>query len=913
MGPDDTRAPTEVGVIVNRGVPAWLRSALARLIPASHRELILDDLDEDFRRRRRLPFLWYIAQTLHLAWTRPWNSRVHDSKGSGIMWSTLWQDVRYGLRTLRKAPGFTAVAVISLAIGIGLNSAIFTIVDNLLFRPLPFADSERVVSIYTSDDRDARYGSSSYPDLQDLSASSGAVLESISGHAMMFAAIGVDGDNRLAFGEVVSANYFSALGIPLAVGSGFSAEHEVGEGAHPVTVISDRLWRRSFGGRSDVLGRTLTIKSRPYTVIGVVNPDFTGMMPGVVADLWIPISMVADVEPAGQIDVVPSATGTTRLQQRGNRWMFMKGRLREGVSVAAVQSALESTMTGLEDAYPVSNRHRRPTVMPATDVRFHPDIDAVMRPAGAVLMGAVGLVLLIACANLASMLLARGAARTKEMALRSAIGASRMRLVRQMAVESVVLSGLGGGAGLLLAVWATSWIVSARLPIELPIAFTLAMDWRLVAFTGALSLATGLIFGMLPALKASRPELVASLKDDASLAAPGRAFGLRQSLVVVQVAVSVVLLVGGLLLVRSLYAGFNINPGFAVNGLVTATVSMDLHGYDEGRAKQFYQLATERLRRLPGVTSVSLAERLPFSPNMHTTTIVVDGRPEATPENGASVDTTRVTAEFFDTLGVPLVAGRGFDARDTPDSTRVAVISEALASTYFPAGDALGNRVRMRDQAGPVVEIIGISKDYMIRRVGEDPLPMIHFAVSQRPSTTYSFLTRTSGSADAALGQIERELRSMESQLVFLELGSLSRMVSTSMLPITLGASVFGGLAGLAMLLAGVGLYGVIAFSVSRRTREIGIRMALGSTRGMVVSRVLREALTLVVIGTTVGVALAAVGAQALSSVLLGVTPLDPVSYLVAGVVLLAVAALAAVIPARRAASVDPLVALRSL
>jgi len=828
------------------------------------------------------------------------------------MLAPLWQDVRYGLRTLRKAPGFTAVAVVSLAVGIGLNSAIFTIVDNLLFRPLPFERPDSIVSIYTSDDREARFGSSSYADLKDLEASN-VVLESLTGHSMMFAAIGIAGDNRLAFGEVVSANYFSALGIPLALGSGFLPKHEVGEGGHPVVVISDRLWRRNFDGRSDAVGRTMTIKSRPYTVIGVADASFSGMMPGVVADLWIPISMVADVEPAGQIDVVPSATGTTRLQQRGSRWMFMKGRLRDGVTIEAAQANLASIMSGLEQAYPISNRTRRPSVVPARDVRFHPEIDAVLRPAGAVLMVAVGLVLLIACANLASMLLARGAARTKEMALRAAIGASRGRLVRQMAVESLVLSLLGGIAGLLLAAWATSWIVSARLPIDLPIAFTLATDWRLIAFTGFLSLVTGLAFGILPALKASRPELVAALKDDASMAAPGRAFGMRHALVVIQVAVSVVLLVGGVLLMRSVFAGFNTNPGFKVDGLITATVSMDLHGYDEGRATQFFERASARIQQLPGVQAVSLAERLPFSPNIHTTTIVVDGRPDATPTNGASVETTRTTADFFETLGVPLLSGRTFDSRDTPDSTRVAVISEAFAKAYFPSGDALGNRLRMRDQAGPLVEIVGISKDYMIRQVGEAPRPMIHFATAQRPATSYSFLTRTSGDVNTAVTNIQRELRAMEPDLVFLELGSLERMVATSMLPITLGASVFAGLAGLAMLLAGIGLYGIIAFSVSRRTREIGIRMALGSSRGMVVNRVLREALTLVVLGTTIGTVMAALAAQALSSVLLGVTPFDPISYVVAGTVLLTVAALAAVVPARRAASVDPLIALRSL
>jgi macrolide transport system ATP-binding/permease protein len=828
------------------------------------------------------------------------------------MLAPLWQDVRYGLRTLRKAPGFTAVAVVSLAVGIGLNSAIFTIVDNLLFRPLPFERPDSIVSIYTSDDREARFGSSSYADLKDLEASN-VVLESLTGHSMMFAAIGIAGDNRLAFGEVVSANYFSALGIPLALGSGFLPEHEVGEGGHPVVVISDRLWKRNFGGGTDAIGRTMMVKSRPYTVIGVASPSFSGMVPGVVADLWIPASMVEDVDPAGQIDVVPSATGSTRLQQRGSRWMFMKGRLREGVTIEAAQANLASIMTGLEQAYPISNRNRHPTVIPARDVRFHPEIDAVMRPAGAVLMAAVGLVLLIACANLASMLLARGSARTREMALRSAIGASRGRLVRQMVVESLVLSLLGGLAGLLLATWATSWIMSARLPVDLPIAFTLTTDWRLVVFTGFLTIITGLVFGILPALKASRPELVAALKDDAALAAPGRAFGIRHALVVLQVAVSVVLVVAGVLLMRSLFAGFNTNPGFKMEGLVAATVSMDLHGYDDGRAKQFFELASARIRQLPGVQNVSLAERLPFSPNLHSTTILVDGRPDATPAHGASVETTRTTDAFFDTLGVPLLAGRGFDSRDTPDSKRVAVISQALAQAYFPGGDALGNRVRLRDQAGPVVEVIGISKDYMIRQVGETPRPMIHFSASQRPALSYSFLTRTSGDTARLLTDIQRTLRAIEPDLIFIELGSLERMATVSMLPLTLGASVFSGLAGLAMLLAGIGLYGIIAFSVSRRTREIGIRMALGSSRGMVVNRVLREALTLVVLGTTIGTVMAALAAQALSSVLLGVTPFDPISYLVAGAVLLIVAALAAVVPARRAASVDPLIALRSL
>ncbi len=894
--------------------PAALRWIAGRLLPASQRELVLADLDEDYGRRPRRAAPWYLAQAIHVALTRPWRvrDRFTQTESRHLMWSTIWQDVRYGLRTLRKAPGFTAVAVLSLAIGIGLNSTIFAMVDNLLFRPLPYANPDRIVAVYTSDGRGERFGSSSYPDLRDLAAGS-STLEALVGHSMMFAAVSIEGDNRLAFGEVVTANYFRTLGIPLAMGAGFEPSHEQGEGASPVVIISDRLWARSFGRARDIIGRTLKVKSRPYTIVGVTTRAFTGSIPGVEADLWIPVTMVDDVEPAGQLDSVPSATGTTRLTQRGNRWLFLKGRLRDGATIDAARADLDTLMQGLAATHPISNRNRSSHVLPAEQVRFHPDIDQVMRPAGAVLAGAVGLVLLIACANLANMLLARGAARTREMALRSAIGASRVRLVRQMAVESLVLSLAGGAAGLMLAVWATSWIVNARLPIELPIVFTMPIDWRLVAFTGGLAVFTGLAFGLLPALKASRPDLVASLKDDASLASPGRRFSVRHALVVTQVAVSVVLLVGGLLLVRSLFAGFNANPGFEVSGLVTSTVSMDMHGYDDARSKRFFEDAVRRVGLLPGVTSVALAERLPFSPNNHTTTLVIDGRPEATPATGASVSTTRVSANYFETLGVPLLAGRAFDSRDTPESTRVAIVSETFVKTFYPNGDALGHRVRLRDQSGPIVEIIGISRDYATLSVGERPRPVIHFAASQRPANAYSVLARTSGDSTALTQGIERELRALEPEVVFLELGTLARMAATSMLPISLGAAIFGGLASLAMLLAGVGLYGVIAFSVARRTREIGIRMALGSTTGRVISGVLREALTMVGVGTVIGVVLAAVGAQVLSSVLLGVSALDPLSFLGAVALLAVVAGVAAIVPARRAAAVDPLTALRTL
>ena len=887
---------------------------------------MLGDLDEDFARRTRRRWFWYVAQavqwrlsTLHgAAEATPYANRAPDGREEPFyarrrtaILSTLWQDIRYAGRTLRKQPGFTTVAVLSLAVGIGLNSTIFTMVDALLFRPMPFANAGRLVTIYTSDERGEAYGSSSYPDLLDWRGAN-LPFDGLVGHAMMFAAVGISGDNRLAFGEVVTTNYFDVLGVPLSRGRGFLPEEELREGAAPVTVISDRLWRRDFGARGDVVGQTLTIRNRPYIVVGVAPAAFNGIMPGGVADLWVPISMVDDVEPAGQIDVVPSATGTSRLQQRGNRWLFVKGLVRADVPLAAASEQLRAVMARLEQAYPVSNRDRRAVVAPAGSVRFHPHVDRILKPVSLVLLASVCLVLLVACANLAGMLLARGAARTREMALRSALGADRGRLIRQLTVESLVLSSLGGVAGLLLSTWATSALAAMPVPIAIPISFAVPTDWRVVAFTGGLAVLTGLAFGVLPALRASRPDLVPALKDEGALAAPpGRRFGLRQGLVVTQVAVSVVLLVGGLLLTRSLMAALDTDPGFAPKGLVTATFSLDLHGYEEGRAKRFFERAMDRARRLPGVQSVAVVDRLPFSPNVHTTTVVLDGRPNATPPQGLTVDTNSVTREYFDTLGVPLIAGRHFDTRDTPDATRAAIVSEAFAAKYFPTG-AVGGRLRMRDHSGQAVEIVGVTRDYNVRSVAEAPRPVVHFARSQRPSSFGSLLVRTaSDPAQAALG-LERELRALEPQLVFLELGPLDRLIATSLLPVSLGAALFSGLAGLAMLLAGLGLYGVIAFSVARRSREIGIRMALGSTRGLVLRQILREALVLVAVGTAVGSALAWRGTTALSSVLVGITAADPWSYILAIGLLALTASVAAIVPARRAASVDPLVALRS-
>jgi predicted permease len=827
------------------------------------------------------------------------------------MLSPLWQDARFGVRLLRRQPVFTSIAVASLAIGIGLNSTIFTIVDALLFRQMPVRSAETLVTVFTTGEDGMTEATSSWPDLLDIRARN-TVFSSVVGHTIMFAAVNVAGEKRLTFGEVVSANYFSALGIAPQIGRGFLPEEEQGEGAHPVVVISDQLWRTAFGGRAAALQEQILIRNRPYTIVGVAPKAFTGLMPGIRAEMWIPVSMVDDVSPAGINDVSASATGRTRLERRGTRWLFVKARLRDGIGVAAAAANLATIATALEQEYPVSNRKRYLHTHAASSVRFHPMVDRALRPAGALAMGAVGLVLLAACANLASMLLARGAGRTRELALRSALGAGRRRIIRQLLVESLMLAVLGGAIGLLIANWATAGLAQAKLPIELPISFVLGIDGRVLTFTMAISLATGLLFGLMPAWRASRADLVGALKGDATMAAPGRRFGLRHALVALQVAVSVVFIVTGVLLVRSFVAARAMTTGFETRGLVVATISLDMQGYDDARARVFFDRAMERLTRLPGVRAGAVSDRVPFSPNVLYTQVSIDGRPEATPEEGASVDEARVSASYFDTMGVALVEGRGFGPADTPDRPSVAVVSQAFARRYFPGESAVGRRLRLGGQRGAPVEIVGVSADYNVRAVGETPRPVLHLARSQRFSPSASFLIQAAGDPDALRRDVERELQVLEPNLVFLELAPIQRMIATSLLPVSLASALLGGLAALAMLLAALGLYGVVAFTVAQRRREIGVRMALGASRARVVRAIMREALVMVSAGAVVGLGVAGGAAHALSAVLFGVTPFDPVSYAIAVAIVAATAVGSSVWPARRAASIDPIAALRS-
>jgi predicted permease len=819
-------------------------------------------------------------------------------------------DLRFAFRWLRRSPGFVAVAVASLGIGIAFNTALFAVVDSILLRPLPVRAPERLVDIYTSGSDGDPWNTTSHPDYLDVHARN-QVFSGIAGHSAMIAALRQGDRARLVLGEVVTGNFFQVLGVPAMLGRTLLPSDDVA-GAERVTVISHRYWRRELGGAADAIGRTVRIGNSPFTIVGVAPEPFTGMVPMLSAEMWVPTAWVEEIEPAGITDVVPSPGARSRLERRGYRWMFLKGRLKDGVTLERAAADLDLLATQLRQQHPVTNKDRRAAVRLTKDVRLHPAADGPIGAAAAGLMIAVGLVLAIACANVASMLLARASARQKEISIRLAVGASRADLVRQLLVESLLLSLAGGIVGVVLAAWALRAIGLLEPPIQLPLSLDLRLDGRVLLFSLAVSTMAGVIAGLMPALKSSSPSIVQDLRGGITLAsAAGRRWTPRDALVVGQMAVTVVLLVSAALLTRSLSAAQRADVGFRTGGL--AVLSMDLHtaGYERERGQQFYRAALDRLRALPGVQQAALSSRLPFSLNFNVEQIWVPDHHQPG-DRGTPTHNARVSAEYFETLGIPLLEGRLFTEADTPESPAVLVINETMARRYWPTESAVGKRIRIRDDAGPLYEVVGVVANHKVQTVGESDKPYMHFAYSQQPGLYQVMVVRGRGDANALLGEVRRELTSMERGLLFLDNQTMDAQIAATLYPMRVGASLLSGAGAMAMLLAAIGLYGVIAYSVARRTREIGIRMALGSARGGVVRLIMRQGLTVAGAGLLLGCAIAFVVTRALSGILYGVSAADPIAWGGAAAVLLSIAAFANVFPAARAARVDPNVALRT-
>jgi macrolide transport system ATP-binding/permease protein len=823
---------------------------------------------------------------------------------------SLLADIRFALRWLRKSPGFTLVAVASLAIGIGFNTALFTVVDALLFKPLPVAAPDRLVDVFTSDSGGSTpFSTSSYLDYLDLKAQND-VFEGMVGYSPMFAALNLDNRSRLAMGEIVSGNYFQVLGVRAALGRTILPEDDA-PGASRVVMVSNRYWTRELGLAADVIGRTVRIRGSAYTIVGVATAGFNGMVPVLSPELWIPVSASLDVEPLGMHDTVPSPTGTTRLDRRADRWLFIRSRLKPGTTIDKARANLTLLMSRLDAANPITNKDRRLTLKATNDVHFHPIADPIVVPIAAGLMIVVGLVLLIACANVASMLLARASGRQREIGIRLAIGASRGRLVRQLITEAVVMSLLGAIGGTLLAWWFTSLVAALSLPLPIPLAFNLRIDGRVLAFTLGATMLAGVLAGLAPAIQASKPNLTADLRgEQVASRAGGRRWTLRDALVAGQMAVTALLLVVAALLTRSLVATQRTNVGFPVNRLAVVSTDTAMLRYSNERGRQFYDLALDRVRAIPGVDSVALATRVPFSINANRWDIWVPER-HRPGEPGEAVEVTTVSPEYFTTIGVPILEGRAFTDDDRPDTPFVAIVNETLARRFWPGQSAIGKTFHTRGGEGPAFQIVGVSANHKVLTIGEPPTPFLHVARAQRPNA-YSFvIARTRGDASALLRDMRRELLALEPNLVFVENQTMEAEVDATLFPIRASAWLVGGVGLVAMLLAAIGLYGVIAYSVARRTREIGIRIALGARPAAVVGLVMKQGLIVAVAGLIAGCLMAAIAARAGAGVLYGISAADPVSWLAAAVLLLGVSALANLIPAWRAAHVDPSEALR--
>ena len=825
------------------------------------------------------------------------------------MLDSIVRDVRYAVRWLTRSPAFAAVAVLSLGLGVGVNTAMFSLVDTLLLRPLPVTEPKTLVDVFTSGGDTDAHATSSFPDFQDLKTRN-TVFSEMTGYSMMMAAVSLGDRSRLMFGQLVTSNHFQMLGVRPERGRLLVPDDDR-PGAPRVVVLSHRMWIREFGGAADAVGRTLTIRGQAHEIVGIAPAAFTGVIPLLVPEMWLPITDIEDVEPVGNIDSVPGP-GATALERRGYRWMFAKGRLKPGATASQAAANVRALGTQLAAEH-ATNTNRTMSAVPTNDVRLLvPEASGPLSAGGAGVMAVVGLVLLIACANVAGLLIARASARRREMSVRAAIGASRGRIVQQLLVEGTVI-GLAGVVAAIAVAWAlVRVLMSIELPLPLPL--DVRLDARVLAFAVIAAAVSGLLASLTPAIRASSPSLIRDLRGPAAAAnASGRrGWPLREWLVGGQVALTMVLLVVASLLLRSLSESQAANVGFNARGLALVSFDTDMVRYPAARGQQFWDNALARVQSLPSVESAAIASpRVPFDLNFSTNEFKVDGRTYGANQRGEILNVVAVSPGYFDTLGVAVTQGRDVSPGDRESTPPVAVVNETMARKYWPNEPAVGKFITV-SATKKRYEIVGVSADYKVRSVMEGATPYVHFAAAQRPSTYNYLMARAKGDANAALADMRRELLAMEPGLVFVGNGTMERTFRTTLMPARVGAMLAAGFGVLGMALAAIGLYGVMAFTVVQRTREIGIRVALGAKPGGVLRMILRRAAVVVAAGAVIGLIVAALAARVLSGLLYGIGAADPVAWVAAIAVVTAVTALASAIPARRALRVDPARTLRA-
>ena len=813
---------------------------------------------------------------------------------------TIASDVRVAVRRARKRPGFTIVALLSLTLGIGANTAVFSLVNAILLRHAKIPEPERVLEIYQ---RQAHFDFApfSIPDYVDFKRATASTFSQLSVSLFTVAAHDAGDHVESLMGELVNGDYFPLLGLRARVGRLLGPQDDVSPGGHPVVVLSHNYWQRAYNGDPNVVGRPIRLSGHQYTIVGVAPESYSGIVSGLVPAVFVPLMMINQIEP----DV------RDQLQQRGNHSWFMKARMVRGTSVAQVKSIAAAFTADMLSRYPKYwPAGTSVTVIPETSVAVNPLLDGVIVPAAAALMIVVGMVLLVACANLASFLLAQARDRRKEVAIRLAVGAKRSVLVRQFLVESLLLSAVGGLAGTLLSSVALRAVLSADLPLPLPITVDVSLDWRVLAFTILASAIAGVLFGLLPALQATRATVVETIKNETADGGPARRFTVRNALVVGQVAVSLTLLITALLFLRSLQARATIDPAFghAPAGMLWLAIPTDR--YDSTRRLQLLDDVERRMAQIPGVAGVGAIDNVLLNPlSQQSKLIRVPGVSPPKGQNAFDVDVAAIDSGFLNSAGVTLLRGRGITAADRPDAPRVAVINEEMARKFWPGRDAVGQTF---STDSTTYRVVGVTRTTKVRTLGEEPRPFIFTAFAQDFAPAVMLVARTTGDADRTATQMLAALRDVDPGLMVIQVKTMEKHLAAMLLPARLGAMAFTLFAGLALALAVLGVYGVVSYAVARRTREVGIRLAVGAPPTGLVTLLMREGFVLVAIGAGIGLLLGIGSAQVLGSLLFGVGRADPITFVGAPVLLMTVGALAAFLPARRASRIDPASVLRA-
>ena len=804
----------------------------------------------------------------------------------GWMWlETLFQDIRYGLRQLRRNPGFTLVAVLTLALGIGANTAIFSVINGVLLKPLPYHDPDRLVQIEEHHEG-LQFGDFTYATFLDLASQSRRTLERVAASRFSYVNLGGDGLPERLTSARVSANFFHVLGVAPFLGRAFAPDEDQPGGAN-VIVLSYGLWQRRFGGDPGVLGTAVTVNDSSATIIGVMPPGFT--YPG-KTDVWERLFQNASLN-----------------SNRRSHLLSVVGRLTHGAGIAQARADLAVFAQQVEKQNPGVDPGLSITVGGLQQRMVGP-----VRPALLVLLGAVGLVLLIACANMANLALTRTTGRLREFAIRKALGAGRRRLIRQTLVESTVLALLGGAAGFLLAGRALRLIV-ALAPADIPRLDHVSVDFRVLAFTLGISLAAGILFGLAPALAASRSGSSEQLKEGGRGSEAPRHTRLRNAMVISEIALALVLLAGAGLLINSFTRLMRVNPGFNPDHVLTAGLFLSPSRYPEGssRTPQFLRQVLQRIRALPGVVSAGLVSTLPLDLGP-STDLEIASHPIPTGGTEPLADIRVADPDYFRTVNIPLLKGREFNAGDGANSPRVMVISESMARRYWPGEDPLGKKVTMKDWGPPLTGVVvGVVGDVKSDGLAAEARPTLYWPYTQFPMIFNNLVIRTSGDPLALAAAVKSRVWSIDSEQAVSDIVTLNARVSQSLLPARFYTFLLGAFALLAGALAAVGIYGVVSYAVMMRTHEIGIRLALGAAKREVSAMVLRQGMSLAVVGIVIGFAGSLLVTRFLAGLLYGVTPTDPLTLAAVSAILVAVALFASYLPARRAANVDPMAALR--